>query len=466
MDFLDQVKATVDIVAVVRDYVSLKKAGTRWVGLCPFHSERTPSFGVHPVHQFYKCFGCGKGGDAINFVMEIEGLTFWEALTLLAERNGIPVPTQSRYSDQEGRLRAGIQSIHEVAGSAFRKALESSAGAAARAYLRDRGVSEASAAEFGLGFADRNGQMIVRHLERAGFSADQMEASGLVARRQDGSGIYDRFRGRLIFPIANESGKTIAFAARALKPGDEPKYLNSPETPIYRKSEVLYNLHRARKAVRDHGRAILVEGYMDVIGLHAAGIFEVVASCGTSLTPQQVRTLRRHSGKTVVNFDPDAAGVAAAERSVQLLLEEGIHVRVLELDGGLDPDEFVRAHGAPAYLDRLEHAPNYFHWLADHMRKSYDMNSAEARVDAFRAVLLPAIQRVPDKLERAAVAEEVASYLRVDPGLVRREFRKTSARAADPARPAPANAVDAKEKLLISLMLNDLDARAQVIPRL
>lgn len=464
MEFVERLKSSVDIVAVVAEYVPrLQKRGPRYVGLCPFHSEKTPSFSVHATHQFYKCFGCGAGGDVIKFVMEIENLTFYEALKHLAERHGIPMPKQERFSDAESRLRGALYAIHEVAARLFRSALESAAGRSAREYLERRGVPAGIAEEFGLGYADPSGQALVRRLEREGFTAAEMEASGLVIRRQDG-GYFDRFRGRLMFPIHNESGKLIAFAGRALAEGDEPKYLNSPETKIYRKSLVLYNLHRAKKQIRNSDMSVLVEGYMDVIGLHAGGVREAVASCGTALTAEQVRMLRRHSEKMVVNFDPDAAGGNAAERSIQMLLQEGMRVRVLELEEGLDPDEYIRKFGAGRYRERLGQAAGYFHWLADRARARFDMRTAEGRMEGFK-FLLPAIQRIPEKLERAAVAGEIASYLGVEAGLVLEQFRRAAAERREPA-PAAAEPLPSLEKVLLRALLADAEARRQVLPRL
>ncbi len=464
MGFIEELKSSVDIVAVVGQYVRLKRAGggQRWVGLCPFHTEKTPSFSVHATHQFFKCFGCGIGGDVIRFVMEIERMTFWEAVKLLAERHGIPLPRRE-FADAETRLRAALYRMHELAAEAFRRGLQESVGAGARQYLAARGVSPRLQEEFGLGYADASGSTLARLLEREGFTPEELEASGLLLRRADGS-FFDRFRGRLIFPIHSESGKIVAFAGRALEAGDEPKYLNSPETPIYRKSFVLYNLHRAREAIRRLDQAVLVEGYMDVIALWGAGVRHAVASCGTALTPQQVRVLRRHSENVVVNFDPDAAGAGAAERSIQVLLDESVRVRILELDGGLDPDEYVRQRGAAAYQARLDRAPGYFHWLADRARARWDLNTTEGRLSALR-FLLPAVQRLPDRLERAAVASELASYLGIEAGSVLEHFRRSAERKQ--AMPAVIkSAVRPVEKILIQCLLARPELRSEVAAEL
>jgi DNA primase len=466
MDFIDHLKSSVDIVRVVGEYVRLKKNGPRWVGLCPFHTERTPSFGVHTGYQIYKCFGCGAAGDVIKFVQEIEGLTFWEAVKQLAERHGIPLPKRSEQSDEETKLRAALYEMHEIAFRHFQEQLRASAGAEARAYLARRGVSEALIEEFGLGFAERSGQPLTRKLQQEGFGREHLEKSGLAVARQDGSGFFDRFRGRLMFPIQNETGKTIAFAGRLLMDADnEPKYLNSPETEIYRKSWVLYNLHRARKAAREKGHLILVEGYMDVIGLYGAGVRNVVASCGTALTYQQVRSMKRHAEDVVVNFDPDTAGANAAERSINMLLEEGLHIRVLELGGGMDPDEFVKEHGPGAYQTALEAAPRYFEWLASRTRRKFDMRTAEGRVKGLE-LLIPAIQRIPGKIERAAVVDEVAAYLGVDSGLVVEQFRKIAVERTARAARLKAPPVPHDERILVRCLLDSEEARREALPRL
>lgn len=468
MDLVDQVKSSTDIVQVIGEHgVRLKKLGGsgRYVGICPFHQEKTPSFSVHATHQFYKCFGCGAGGDVFKFLMEVERISFFEALKVLAERNGIPIPKRAEFSDPESKLRGALLEMHEIAAQVFQKNLTSPAGGSAREYLAKRSVAPSHAEEFGLGLSLESWDQLTRRLQEEHFSADQLEQSGLLGRRQEGGGFYDRFRGRLMFPIHNEAGKVIGFGGRALKSGDDPKYLNSPETPLYRKSFVLYNLHRAKDDVRKLDCAVLVEGYMDAIGVCSAGVREVVASCGTALTNTQVRVLKKHSANIVVNFDPDAAGANAAERSIQMLLGEGMRVRVLELEGGLDPDEYVKQNGAELYRERLKQASGYFHWLADRARRRFDVKSADGRIAGLR-FLLPAVQRVSDKLERATIAEELASYLGIERGLVLDQFRKMAAEKANAPSPRQGPIVPATERLLLNSLLVNAQARAEVLPRL
>lgn len=462
MDFADQLKSSVDIVRTVGEYVRLRKMGPRYVGLCPFHTEKTPSFGVTPAMSRFKCFGCGAGGDVITFVQQVEQLTFWEACTLLAERNGIPLPKRHEPNDAETDLRAALFEMHEIAAKLFRENLFSTGAGDARAYLNKRGITQSVAEQFGLGLSERPGQELLRKL-RQQFSNEQIVASGLVGRREDGS-VYDRFRGRLMFPIHNESGKIIAFGGRTLLADEQPKYLNSPETAIYKKSNVLYNLHRAKDAVRKGDRAVLVEGYMDVLGVFAAGVHNVVASCGTALTTPQVRSLKRHSEHIVVNFDPDAAGANATERSIQMLLEEGMQVRVLGLPGGLDPDEYIKTHGSERYSTFLGQAPGYFFWLADRAKESRDMRTAQGRLAAFRDVLLPAIKKINNKLEQATVAGEIADYLKIESSLVLQDFRRSQANTP-PAKKA-AKPVPHDERVVLRTLLVEGEARGMLLEAL
>jgi DNA primase len=454
MDFVEQLKGSVDIVSVVGEYVRLRKAGTqRYMGLCPFHNEKTPSFTVHVLRQFYKCFSCGAAGDVINFVMEKEGISFYEALKSLADRYGIPMPKRSQYADDDSRLRGALFDMHSLAQDHFRANLGSSPGAAARAYLERRGVSSETAEQFGLGVSERSGRALLRILEQRNFPAASIELSGLVRKREDGS-FYDYFRNRLMFPIHNESGKIIGFGGRALLPEDNPKYLNSPETPIYKKSHVLYNLHRAKEPVRKEDRVILVEGYMDAIGVSAAGFPAVVASCGTSLTTQQVQALKRHSQRIVVNFDPDAPGANAAERSISILLDESMQVRIMELDGGLDPDEYCKQRGSAAYEQRLTQAKGYFYWLADRARLKHDSRTTEGRVAILNA-LLPAVQRITDKVERATVAADVAGYLGIDAGLVLDSFKRIASERREKSVESPRVPLRHDERLLLNALLSE-----------
>jgi len=464
MEFKERLREQVDIVRVVGEYVRLRRAGQRYSGLCPFHNEKTPSFSVSPEHQYFRCFGCDAKGDVFKFVMMIEGLTFFEALKKLADQNGIALPKQSFASDDETRLKASLYEMHEIAVEHFRSNLAGPNGAAARAYLAKRGVSQAVVEQFGLGLADGSGRMLLRILEKRGIKPEHLEESGLVGKRDDGS-LYDRFRNRLMFPIQNESGKAIAFGGRALDPEDKAKYLNSPETKIYRKSNVLYNLHRAKESAMRLDRIVLVEGYMDVIGAWQAGVTEVVASCGTALTSEQIRAMKRHSLNLHLNFDPDAAGNKASERSIKLLLDENIKVRVVELEGGLDPDEYCQQHGADAYRERIVKAKAYFYWLADRARAKFNMREPQGRIDAFQS-LVPAIQELSDKLARDSYANDLASYLAVEPGLVREHFRKL---AVDRVERAPAPKVDpanATDRILLPLLVNDRDARVQLADQL
>jgi DNA primase len=465
MDFVEQLKSSVDIVTVVGEYVRLRRSGAnRYMGLCPFHSEKSPSFTVHVVHQFYKCFSCGAGGDVVKFVMEKEGVSFYEALKSLAERYGIPMPKRSQYADEDSKVRGALLAMHELAQENFRANLRSQAGDAARAYMAKRGLSDETIEQFGLGYADRSGRALVRLFEQHQFSAAQMEESGLVARRQEG-GWYDRFRDRLMFPIHNESGKIIAFGGRALSAEEKAKYLNSPETPIYKKSNVLYNLHRAKEPIRKEDRVILVEGYMDAIGVTAAGVQNVVASCGTSLTDKQVAALKRHTRRIAVNFDPDAAGANAAERSIDMLLAEGMQVRIVELEEGLDPDEYCKEHGSEAYTERVRQAKSYFYWLADRARAKHDTRTPEGKV-AVLEFLLPRVQQIHDPLERMTIANDVAGYVGVSQGMVLDRFRKAAGQRHEKKLERPQIPLRRDERLLLNALLADAEFRDEIVGRM
>jgi DNA primase len=424
----DRIKQQADIVRVIGEYVRLKKSGQNYLGLCPFHQEKTPSFAVHPVKQIYHCFGCGAGGDVFRFVMEMEKCSFPEAVRIVAEKCGLPVPAQRGRpggGSGSGELRRALLAVHQEAAEFFaRQMRETTEGRVAQAYLEDRGLQPETFRRFGLGYAPAAGDALYRQLRRR-FPPTVLESSGLFVR--DGTLWLDRFRRRIMFPLSTEQGRVVAFAGRAL--GDEqPKYLNSPETPIYSKSRLLYNLDRAREAIRREGYAILVEGYMDVIALVEAGLEPVVASCGTSLSEAQVRLLGRYARRLVVNFDRDAAGQAATERSLALLLGSDFDVRVLVLPAGsgekTDPDSFVRSQGSVAYRDLLARAPRYLEYLIQRARQMAS-GGIEGRLQAVN-FLLPYLRHLPSRLARLEWASRAASELGIEFTVLREALREAA----------------------------------------
>ena len=466
MDFAQEVKAAADIVTVVGAHVRLRQqGGNRFIGLCPFHSEKTPSFTVHGGLQFYKCFGCGKSGDVFSFLMEIQGLSFVESLRILAAQQGRSLPQTGKGPavDRAARKREQLFQIHALAQEFFVSGLHSAAGAEALRYLRDRGIEKPEIEEFGLGYAPpRHG--LKEHIKNRGFKLGDVRDSGLIGESEQDRSLYDRFRDRLMFPIHSDMGKLIGYGGRVLDSGKQPKYLNSPETPIYRKHAVLYNLHRARTAMRQSSRVVLVEGYMDVIGVWKAGIRNAVATCGTALTTQQIGVIRRHCDTVVVNFDSDRAGQAAAERSVELLLREGMNVRVLELPGGLDPDEYCTKHGAEEYRGQLDRAPRFFHWLLDRSRQQFDLATAEGRTAVFEK-LLPSVILLPDAVQRATTVVELAEHIGLPQGVALNRLRSVTNQGEQTAgRGTPqSDGMSPGERLLVVLLANDGRARRELL---
>ncbi len=438
-DFARRVKEQADIVKIVGEYVRLRKAGAQnYSGLCPFHKEKTPSFSVHAGRQFYHCFGCGQSGDVFSFVQKVENIGFPEAIRVVAQKCGIPLPRRDFASPEEAaehRQRGKLLELQEAATAWFEEQLRSPEGAAAREYLTGRGLGAEGIAKFRIGYAPEDFHSLRRKLEPL---ADQesLRLSGLFSwkEQEDGSPgpMYARFRKRVMFPIANEGGRVIAFTARTLESGEKagPKYLNSPETPLYSKGQVLFNLDKARQAIRNDGGAVLVEGQMDCISVYLAGIPNVIATSGTAFTEFQTRLLRRHATKVIVNFDPDTAGGNAAEKSIALLTEEGFDVQVLTLEGGLDPDRYVRERGARAYAEALRGAPTYQSWLIERARLLFPGRDPKAKTEALN-FLLPHIRRIPSRIARDAFANDAAQALGVDSALVRAELKEAAARRRD-----------------------------------
>jgi DNA primase len=432
--FAEKVKQQADIVRVIGEYVRLKKTGQNFTGLCPFHQEKTPSFSVHPVKQMYYCFGCHEGGDIFKFVMAMEKCEFPEALRIVAEKCGIPIPRPRERSPEERRenqQRSSLVEMHAQAASFFARQLQEAAeGKVAAAYLEDRGLDREAMKRFGLGWAPSSGDALLRQLKPK-YPESVLEVSGLFSRDQGGR-LYDRFRRRIMFPIANDSGKVIAFGGRAM--GDDmPKYMNSPETPVYSKSNLLYHLDRAKEAIRQADFAILVEGYMDAIAVARAGIANVVASCGTSLAESQIKLLGRFTRRVIVNFDPDTAGQAATERSIALLLEKEFDVRVLALPGAADPDKFIKEQGVEAYRKLLAQAPPFLDYLIGKARKM-DRTTAAGKVAALN-FLMPYVQRLPDRLLRSEWATRIASELRVDEPVLREALRRAAIERRSEVKP-------------------------------
>jgi DNA primase len=425
--FIDDLKMQANILQVVQDRVPLRKSGATWKGLCPFHSEKTPSFHVNPDKGFFHCFGCGLGGDVVKFVELHDKLAFPEAVRALAARFGIPVPEpESSASKDEAadRDRETLLKAHEAAGAWFRAELAAPAGGSARHALEERGLTPATIEAIGYGFAPPARDALRRRLESQGFATPLLVRSGLIVQRDDGS-IVDRFRNRLMVPICRESGPIIAFGGRAMEPDQQPKYLNSPETAIYTKGRTLYGLHLAKGAIRRLGYAVLVEGYFDFAQAWQAGVQPVVASSGTALTPAQARLLRRFAAKVILSFDPDSAGQGAAARSSELLVAEGFQVNVAMLPAGEDPDTFIRSHGGQPYLERLRTSRQYLEYLLDRTAADHDLTGDEGR-RAFLDRMLPIAARIPSRPAREQFAERLAQKARLSGETVVAEIRRAA----------------------------------------
>jgi len=484
-DFKETVKQQADIVRIIGDYIKLKKAGAQnYSGLCPFHGEKTPSFSVHATRQFYHCFGCGVSGDVFSFVQKIENITFPEAVRLVAQKLGIPLP-KATYSSpgeaKEAKLRGQLFDIQERAAAFFQECLKRPEGARAREYLAGRGLDADTIARFRIGYAPDSG-FLLRDRLAGEFSEEVLRESGLFSWRQEerqeagvrtpetGSRdaeaqspkpearIYSKFRNRVMFPIANDAGKIIAFTGRTLATDEKsgPKYLNSPETGIYSKGRVLFNLDHAKEAIRKLDYAILVEGQMDCISVYAAGFHNVIASSGTAFTEVQAKLLGRFSKKVVVNFDPDTAGAKAAERTLSLLVEEEFQIqdgiKVLTLEQGFDPDLYIRRKGKEAYGEALRNSQKYFDYLIDRARSQFPVRSAEGKKQAVNH-LLPHVQRVPSRIVRDELAQEIAQKLGIDSAVLRQELRHVASErsAATVKAPAEAQATDAERILIRAL---------------
>jgi DNA primase len=471
-DFAQSVKQQADIVKVIESYIRLRKAGAqRFSGLCPFHKEKTPSFSVHAGQQFFYCFGCQATGDVFSFVGKIENVGFPESVRIVAQKCGIPLPKREFSSPEEAagaRLRTRLLELQETAAAWFEEQLRGPGGAVAREYLAGRGMTAEGIKTFRIGYAPDGFHALHERLK--GMADEEtLRASGLFSSKEQGDGgqgpIYDRFRKRVMFPISNEGGRVIAFTARTLETGEKAgaKYINSPETPLYSKGQVLFNLDKAKPALRALEFALLVEGQMDCISVFLAGIQNVIATSGTAFTEQQVAILRRHTSNVIVNFDPDTAGANAAEKSIALLTEEGFTVKIVTLEGGLDPDRFIRERGVEAYKGALRESRRQADYLIERARMLFPGASAEQKVKAMN-FLLPHIRRMPETLAREQFAADAAQKLGIGSSVLREELRQAALKRRERVEERAAKLTEVEKVLLRALAVTDPDgAEARLV---
>ncbi|GLI38433.1 DNA primase [Geobacter hydrogenophilus] len=455
-DKIREVRERASILEVVSDYVSLRKSGANYQGLCPFHGEKTPSFNVNPARGIFHCFGCGVGGNAITFIARMEGLSFPEAVKFLAKRVGVEIEDRPVSAAEKRRLdeREELHGIMELAVGLYREALErSEEGGAARRYLEGRGVDRATAEAYRLGFAPDRWDFLARHLQHRSVPLELAEKLGLV-RRRDGGGFYDTFRNRLLFTITDIHGRAIGFGGRVLD-DSLPKYINSPESPIYHKSEVLFGVSLAKGAMRETASAIVVEGYFDHLALFQAGVRNVVATCGTALTEGHIKLLKRYAGKAYTLFDADSAGRKATLRAMDLCLDAGFPAHVVELTAGEDPDSFIRKEGAEAFSARLAKARPVVDYFFRQLVRDEDTGTVEGKVKVIDE-MAPRLARVSNAIERELYAREISRVLGVDVRSLARKIGGSSASVAprddrSAARPRRQQGAS-PEEMLLSLM--------------
>src|SRR2546423_6392090 len=468
--FIDDLKRQADIVRIVQDYVTLKKTGANWVACCPFHKETKPSFSVNPSKEIFYCFGCQKGGSVFNFVMEIERATFPEAIKIVAEKAGVPLPKMVDDGRFEARQRESDQVIelNQRALASSQDQHQSIAARSSREYLKQRGITEDTTQTFKLGFAPDSWEALSTHLRQKGATQEQLEKSGLVVKKDEG-GSYDRFRGRLMFPVFDAQGKPIAFGGRILDPEGEPKYLNSPETPAYTKGRHLFGLNLTRDEIRRQGFAILVEGYLDLIVPYQNGVRNIVASLGTALTPEQVKLVGRFARKVLVNYDGDRAGVQAAKRAIETILAEDIEVKVLVLPDKADPDGFIRKYGVSEYNRRRSEAQPHIQFVIDQAVRDRSLNSPADKAAAVEETL-PFVRAVQNRIQKREYFDIVMDALRVQREQRRELWQQlrgasTSTAAVQRVFAQEIRPTVAEEKLLGLLVAND-ELRKIILPKL
>src|SRR5215213_2442664 len=473
--FIDDLRRQADIVRVIQDYVTLKKKGANWMACCPFHQEKTPSFSVNPSKDIYYCFGCSKGGSVFNFVMEIERVSFPEAVRIVAEKAGVPMPVMVEDNKFEARKKESDEVVElnswALAWWEAQINQDNKEARAAREYLEGRAITDETRKAFRLGYAPDSWDALSSHLKQRGATSAQIERSGLVVKK-DAGGFYDRFRGRLIFPVMDAQGRAVAFGGRTLEAQGEPKYLNSPETSAYTKGRHLFGLNVTRDEIRRRKFAVLVEGYLDLIIPYQAGVRNLVASLGTALTPEQAKLMGRFARKVVVNYDGDSAGVKAAKRAIETLLAEDFEIKVLVLPDGADPDEFIRTHGAEAYHERRGKALPHIQFVLDQAVRDRNLYNPPEK-DAAIAEVLPYVRAVRSLIQKREYFDSVMDDLSVDPDLRKDLWQKvrigesvddkTLKQLANKHRNIQPTPV---ESLLLELLIHDQELRNIILPRL
>jgi len=462
MEIVDQVRDASNIVELAGQYTALRQRGKKYVGLCPFHSEKTPSFTVDAEKGLYHCFGCGVGGDIFTLVMEKENLGFTEAVAYLAEKYRIPLPEKKRLSPQAVQLEEQLRKVMDSALAFYSRSLRTTPeGKKALDYLKARGLSDEIIEKFQLGYAPNAWDGLTGSCKAKGFSPQVLEKAGLALPGRKPGEYYDRFRGRAIFPIFTMTGKIVAFGGRALF-NQEPKYLNSPDTPLYRKGQLLYGLNVTKDEIREAGEFVLVEGYTDFLALYQAGRKNVVASLGTALTPHQVGLASRFAPKAIVNYDGDAAGQTAAYRAVPLFFEKGVEARVLVLPENLDPDGFVNKKGPAAYEALYAEAVPGLKFVIDFAARGKKLDVPEVKARVLRAVM-EIVEAVPDAIVRSEFLRQTAEHLGVEETVLRALSK--GGPPAEPAAAKPETLLPA-EKRLLQILIEGKDLRPYVFAEL
>ncbi len=481
--FIDELKNRADLIRIIEPYAPLKKKGANWMGCCPFHQEKTPSFSVNPSKGFYKCFGCGKGGSAFNFVMEMEGLNFPEAIRRVAEISGVPLPEpvddkqfqkSKKRREEQKKISDEVIELNKIALEFWENHLQenNAHSKAAREYLEKREISPETQKAFHIGFAPDSWDAVLTLLKEKGADEKLIEQSGLVSKNEEKNRIYDRFRGRIIFPVLDIKGNPVAFGARILDQG-EPKYLNSPETPAYIKGEHLYGLFQNKDEIRKKKFAILVEGYLDLIALYQYGIKNTAASLGTAFTPEQSKLLGRFARKVVVNYDGDKAGVKAARRAIETLLLDDFEIKILILPDGADPDDYLKANGAESYNNLRGQAFPFLQFVLENAVRERNLALPKAKAEAIEDIL-PVLSAVKNPIQKRDSFDQAMNFLRVDDQILRRDLWKNLKLGArietETVKQQVARATQAKmtvaEQHLLELLIYDSELREAILPQI